>query len=433
MSTRGLWSITRNAFVEVVRQPIYAILLGAGLALIALSPVVTAFTMMDDIKLTVDMGLATIFMFGIVLSVLGASQVISDEVESKTAGAVISKPVNRIVFVAGKFLGVAFALALASYLLALMLLMTVRMGVPTTVAFEVDVPVLLAQTLPLLLAVVFGMHCNFFYRSSFTAAAIRAGFVLYTLAFVLLLFIGRDWGFEWITPAFTETDAWPIALAAVTVFFGVLVISSVALAASTRVNIVANVMICLGVFFVGMISSYLFGWTVDMGGVRWEPDGTAETVTISGTITDRAGQPVEGVRLIGAPRPPVVTDESGRYEVRVRRGGSGELSPRKHRYGFRPESRPYAELGARRREQDFEAVRHPFSVSVYAGYAWTALARAAYHLTPSLQLFWVGDQLMRPNPYISAGYVLRASLYGLIWTMAMVAFAAFLFEGRELA
>ena len=65
----SLIAIAKNSFTEVVRQPAYGILVLVGMALIAFSPVVTAFTMMEDVKLVVDMGLGTIFMVGIALAV----------------------------------------------------------------------------------------------------------------------------------------------------------------------------------------------------------------------------------------------------------------------------------------------------------------------------------------------------------------------------
>jgi len=428
-----LWSIARNAFMEVVRQPIYAILLVAGLCMIGLSPVITGFTMMEEIKLAVDMGLGTIFMVGILLSVLGTTQVISEEIDSKTAGAVISKPVGRVVFIAGKFFGVAAALVVAAYLLILMLIMTVRMGVPTTAAFTLDVPVLLAQTLPLLLAVIFGAYCNYFHRGNFSAAAIRAGFLLYTIAFIMLLFIGKEWQFEWLAHSFAEVDAWPITLAAVSVFFGVTAIASVALAASTRVNVVANIMICLTVFFIGMVSNYMFGRTVDTGWVYWEPVEMLETVEIAGAVTDEnTGEPVEGVKIIGAPGQPV-TDANGRYRATVRRGGSGELSPRKTGIRFTPDSRSYSNVDEDRSDQNFSAREVRRTPAFYARFAWRGVSRLAYHTVPALEVFWVGDQLMRPYPYIPVSYVARAMLYGLLWCAGMVALAAYLFEGRELA
>ena len=119
---RALWAIAKNAFAELTRQPIYGILVLVGMALIAFSPLIAMFTYMQDIKLVVDMGLGTIFMMGMALAVLCATQVVSREIEAKTAGAVMSKPVGRLTFVAGKFLGVSMAMAMAGYLFTLILL-----------------------------------------------------------------------------------------------------------------------------------------------------------------------------------------------------------------------------------------------------------------------------------------------------------------------
>jgi len=283
----------------------------------------------------------------------------------------------------------------------------------------------------LLFSIAFGVYCNYFYRSNFTAAAIRAGFILYTLAFLFLLFIGKEFNFEWIALSFAEAGAWPVALAALTIFFGMLILASVALAASTRVNVVANIMICLTIFFIGMISNYLFGREIDTEKVRWEPIEMAETVTLSGAITDENDEPVQGIHFFGDPGD-ALTGDNGRYEIIVREGGSGDIRPRKDGMRFRPESRSYSNIEEDKEEQNFRAIHLDDTLYLHIAGLWRQLTKLAYHVTPSLQLFWVGDQLMRPSPYIPVGYVLHAAAYGIIWSLGMVFLAAFLFEGREL-
>ncbi|MBS3764403.1 MAG: ABC transporter permease [Planctomycetes bacterium] len=427
----SLWAIVRNSFVEIIRQPIYGILLVVGIVLIAFSPLITMFTMMEDVKLAIDMGLGTIFMVGIVLSILSATQVISREIEAKTAGAVISKPVGRFIFVAGKFLGVTCAMALASFLFTLMLLMTVRMGVPTTASFKVDWPVFLAEVLPLVLAFGVGVYANYFYRSNFTATAVFSGLILYSFAFICLLFISKDWSFEWIAVSFASKGVWPVFLACVLVFLGVWMIASVAVASSTRVNVVANVLICLLVFFVGMLSNYLFGWTVNDTWVRWAPQGDSETALVSGTVVFKDGSPLKGVEMLGIPRNPV-TDSSGRYSARVVKGGSGTIRPRKFGLEFNPPERHMDDLEKARPGQNFEARFSEDGILLYVKSGWFGICWTAYHVVPSQQLFWVADQLMRPDPIIPVSYVLKAGGYACVWCVAMVAFGAFLFERREI-
>lgn len=427
----SFFALVRNSFSEIIRQPIYGILVVVGMVLIAFSPVITMFTMMEDVKLTVDMGLGTIFMVGIVLAVLSATQVISREIDSRTAGAVISKPVGRFVFVLGKFAGVSLAMGLASFLFTVMLLLTVRMGVPSTASYTIDWPVLLGEVLPFLLAIGFGLYANYFYRWNFTASAIRVAFPLYVLAAGALLFINKQWEFELIAGGFLSRHAWQVFLAAVLVSLGVWVISSVAVAASTRVNVVANVLICLAVFFLGMVSHYFFGWTVDDSWVQWSPRGGEPTVEISGRIQTPGGRPVPNVTLKGAPHHPI-TSENGRFSLTVRKGESGEIRPAKSGYRFSPASQSYTDLMSARTGQTFVAGRRRRDAYFYLDQSLWGLSRVAYHIVPSLQYFWVADQLMRPQPYIPLSFVGKTALYAGTWCAAMMAFGAFLFERREI-
>ena len=427
----SFFALVRNSFAEIIRQPIYGILVVMGMVLIAFSPVITMFTMMDDVKLTVDMGLGTIFMVGIVLAVLSATQVISREIDSKTAGAVISKPVGRFIFVLGKFVGVTLAMGLASFLFTVILLLTVRMGVPSTASYTVDWPVFLGEVIPFLLAIALGLYANYFYRWNFTATAVRAAFPLYLVSLLGLLFVSKDWEVAVIAEGFVANNAGQVFLAACLVFLGVWVVSSVAVAASTRVNVVANVLICLGVFFIGMVSHFLFGWTVNDSWVRWEPLAEDSTVTISGYIRTADGKPLSGVKLAGAPGNPM-TGEDGRFSISVQRGESGTIDPEKGGYRFSPPERAYTDLMAARTAQRFVARRREKDLAYYMEASWWGVARVAYHIVPSLQYFWVADQLMRPEPYIPLKYVGKSIIYAGAWCAAMVAFGAFLFERREI-
>ena len=432
----SLWAITKNAFAEVTRQPVYGILLLVGMAMIGLSPSITAFTMMEDVKLLVDMGLGTMFMLGIVLAVLSATQIISREIEARTAGAIISKPVGRFVFVTGKFLGVSLAMALAMFLFTVILMMTVRLGVPETVSWTVDWPVLLAEIVPFALAVAFALHADYFYRWNFTSTAVTLAFPFYVVGFIFVCLVSKEWQFDageyfWIANTLVEKNVDQVFLAAVLVFLGVWVISSVAVAASTRLNVVPNVLICLGVFFIGMISHFLFGWTVDFAWIDWVPEPGQKTVTISGYVRDATGLGIAGVKMKGFPGAPV-TDSEGRYRATVRHGRSGTVKPYKEGHLFSPRELTFGDVDSDQTEEDYVAFERYRGVARYAHAGWTGVAWAAYHVVPSFQLFWVADQLVRPAPYIPRSYVGMAAVYAALWCSAMVALASFLFERRDI-
>jgi ABC-type transport system involved in multi-copper enzyme maturation permease subunit len=264
-----LWTIAKNALVEVIRQPVYAILLAMGLALIAFSPAITMFTMAEDEKMMIDMGLATMLMLGVVMAVLGASQVISREIESETAGAVLSKPVGRLTFVVGKFIGVSMATFQTSLLLGIMLMTAVRMGVPSSESFKMDYPALLAELLPALAAIGLGMYANYFFRWNFTSTAMVLAVPFYCIAFLVLLVVGPNWNLELIPQIFVQRHTGQLAVAVLLVALGVWVLSAVAVAASTRLNVVMSAIVCLAVFFTGMISQFLFGQYAGHSIIAW--------------------------------------------------------------------------------------------------------------------------------------------------------------------
>jgi len=254
-----LWAISRNTAQEIFRQPIYGILIFSGMALIALSPTVAMFTMMEDVKLVIDMGLATIFLLGIGLAVFAASRVINREIEAKTVATVMSKPVGRFTFLLGKFGGLALALLAAQYLLSVMLILTIRMGVPETASFKIDWPVLLGQLFPALFALLMGAYKNYFYKAPFTSSAVAAALPLYTIALMFLCIAGPGWRYDWFAKTFIGVKGIQVSKACLILFFGITVMLGIALVAATRVGIVSNIIICGSVFFLGMVSYHLFG------------------------------------------------------------------------------------------------------------------------------------------------------------------------------
>ncbi len=265
----SFWALTKNSFTEIIRQPVYGILVLVGMVLIGFSPAITMFSMAQDESLMVDMALATIFLLGLVMAVLSATHVISREIEHQTVGAIISKPVGRGLFVLSKFAAVSLAMAMAWYLMTVVTLITLRIGVPTTATWKPDLPAFIALLGPLVLAFGFALYANYFYQWNFTSTALMIGLSLYTVGMLLLLVVEPGWGFALVPRVFIARHARQVFEASALVFLGVWVLSSIAVAASTRLNVVMNVILCLTVFFVGMISQYLFGRFADGSIPAW--------------------------------------------------------------------------------------------------------------------------------------------------------------------
>lgn len=247
-----LLTIARNTFVESTRQPIYVVLVMLATAMLVLNTSLAAYTMSDDNKILVDMGLSTLFLAGLLLAAFTATGVLSAEVDNRTVLTVVSKPVPRPVFVVGKFAGVAGALGLAFWTLMLIFLLTVRHKVMQRASDDFDGPVLLFGALAILLALVGSTLANYFYRWVFTSTFVFVFAAMSTVAVGLTLVINSHWQFQ---PVVTDLDP-QLLTALLLVFEAVLILTAVAIACSTRLGQVMTLVICTLVFLLGLVSHY---------------------------------------------------------------------------------------------------------------------------------------------------------------------------------
>ncbi len=256
-------AIARNTFLESVRQPIFIILIliGAGLQVVntALSGFSMGFTeeteVFGDDKLLFDMGLATVVVCCMLLAAFVATSVLSREIENKTALTVISKPVGRPMFVIGKFLGVAAAILVAAVILVVFFLFAIRHRVMSTARDTIDGPVVLFATASVLLSLGLGVWGNYFYNWVFSSTAVFTLLPASLAAYAITLCINKHWRFQAIT-----TDLKPqVMLTAACAVIAILVLTSVAVAASTRLGQVMTIVVCCGVFLLGLLSNHLLG------------------------------------------------------------------------------------------------------------------------------------------------------------------------------
>lgn len=105
----GLISLIINSFKEIVRQPFYHVILFSGCFLIIISFAFTFFAFGEEVRMIRDMGISTITICGLLTCSLSTSIIITSEFERQTALAVLSKPITRVHFVLGKYLGIIVA------------------------------------------------------------------------------------------------------------------------------------------------------------------------------------------------------------------------------------------------------------------------------------------------------------------------------------
>ena len=251
-----IYTLALNSFVETIRQPLYGVILIATAALLVLNVSLAAFTLENDNKLLLDLGLCTLLLSGLFLSAFSASGVISREIENKTVLTVISKPVSRPLFILGKFLGLIAAMAVAFYLSTLVFILSVRHGVMQNSSDPWDGPVLVFGIGSVLAAVIGGAVSNFFYGKHFGSTVVKLLVPTLTLGVVLVGFFDKHFD---VIPFASDFVGGQVLLAAFLVSLAVMVTSAVAVAASTRLGQVMTLVTCTGVLGLGIISDYALG------------------------------------------------------------------------------------------------------------------------------------------------------------------------------
>jgi ABC-type transport system involved in multi-copper enzyme maturation permease subunit len=256
---RQFITIASNAFMELVRQPIFLLLMtsSAVFEIFLATPYYFAFG--DEPKLVKNSTLAVMLLAGLLGAVLSASASLAREIRTGTALAVLSKPVGRARFLLAKYAGLTVALALLTYVNLIAALLASRMAFDaygSTDLFAVGIFVL-----SLVAAYALAGFSNFFLRRPFVSDAVFGVIMMVTIGFVVINFYTKE-----VKPqAFATGVDWRLIPAALLVLFALWILASLALACSTRFDMIPTLAICSALFLLGIMSDYLFGRPADAG------------------------------------------------------------------------------------------------------------------------------------------------------------------------
>lgn len=444
-------TIARTTFIEAIRQPIYFALLMIAAVAMLLTTWSTGYSMgysevgevSGDNKMLLDICLATFLVIGVLIAAFTATSTISREIENKTVLTVVSKPVARSSLILGKYLGVAAALMVAGIMMMAFVALCVRHGVLTNASQDVDQPVVIFSLTALGISLFVAVWGNFFYGWHFTQTAALLFFPLILVALVLVYLVSPKWE---IQPFFRDFKP-QITVACLCVLLSLLVLAAISVAASTRLGQVMTVVVCFGVFVLGLMSSYFLGTRAyqndplvrvqsaqpvserftkfDAAGDEFTislRSGVKRKVTIGQTLaygpvpngTALAHPPFEAKSikldqdkylLPGAPDALVVTAyDAGTLSMTLKNvGGRGvkvERPPQRDDYLF----------------------DQPTRVNGTALVAWGLL--------PNFQAFWVLDAVQQ-NQLVPASHLLLILLYTCVQVAAFLSLAVLLFEKRD--
>ena len=256
---RQFITIATNAFMELVRQPVFLLLMtcSAIFQIFLATPYYFAFG--DEPKLVKNSTLAVMLLAGLLGAVLSASASLAREIRTGTALAVLSKPVGRAQFLLAKYVGLMAALTVLTYVNLLGTLLASRMAFDAYGSTDLFAWGFFAAGLAA--AYALGGLSNFFLRRPFVSDAVFCVVVMLTLAFVVINFYTK----EAKPQAWATGVDWRLIPAAVLILFAVWILAGLALACSTRLDIIPTLAICSAFFLLGIMSDYLFGRPADRG------------------------------------------------------------------------------------------------------------------------------------------------------------------------
>lgn len=177
-----LLSIAANTFRETVRNKILYTILAFALFVIGITWFLADLSVGELTRIIVDVGLAGIHLFGVIMAVFLGITLIQQEVERKTVYLILSKPLPRWEFVVGKALGLSGTLVLVTLVMAFVLL-----GVHAAYGNGVEAGILVAAAGIYMELVLLVCLASLF--SSFTTPVLSATF---TLSLFLIGHVSRD-------------------------------------------------------------------------------------------------------------------------------------------------------------------------------------------------------------------------------------------------
>jgi len=446
-------TIARNTFIESLRQPVLLFVILISGLLQVFNTWNTGFAMgqdesaevTGDTKLMFDLGLATVFVCGMLLAGFIATAALSREIENKTVLTVVSKPVSRVMLILGKFLGVSGAIMMASVTMIMFLLMAIRHGVMSNASDELDMPVIIFSLAAVGIACGVGAWGNFFYGWSFTQTAVILLLPLSVVGYLLILMFSKEWHLQPL-----GTDFKPqVTLASACLLLAILVLTSVAIAASTRLSQVMTIVVCVGTFLAALLSNYIVGRHVFVNTSIATVESARATDNERSTFMN-AGDTYE-VKLEQAPTAPVKPGDPFYYSpspngfpMLVKAFDAAGVNPDDPNTMFGPAS-PRGVVVTKAQGSTL-TIRHigpqgtPGAgierVPERGDYVFLRPTRtnfgalAVWGVVPNMHFFWLLDAVTQTRT-VPTSYVILACVYAASQVVAFLSLAVILFQRRD--
>ncbi len=114
-------ALARHTFLDALRERAFYVLVLFGAVLLGASRLLSPLALGEGRRVTLDLGLGLTALCGFMLIALLGTRMVHKEIERKTILVILAKPVRRVEFLLGKFLGLVAVLALSLGIMILLL------------------------------------------------------------------------------------------------------------------------------------------------------------------------------------------------------------------------------------------------------------------------------------------------------------------------
>ena len=105
-------AIAQNTFREAVRNRIFAALIFFALCMLGITMAMSSASLHEEVRLMKDVGLFLTSSASVFIAIFTGVNLVYKELERKTIYTIMSKPIHRAQFLAGKYLGLAVTMAI---------------------------------------------------------------------------------------------------------------------------------------------------------------------------------------------------------------------------------------------------------------------------------------------------------------------------------
>lgn len=145
---QSVMAVAKNTFRESIRDKILYNLVFFALLLIGSSVLLGTLTIGEQARIVKDLGLAAINLVAVIIAIFLGVGLVSREIERRTIYTILARPITRIQFVLGRYIGLAGIVTVNIVIMFAMFLATIWLsGFPTHAALFQAVQLILVESL----------------------------------------------------------------------------------------------------------------------------------------------------------------------------------------------------------------------------------------------------------------------------------------------